>query len=82
LSTRKPSEKLTNIIAENIRLFRKTNNISQEEFADMCGLHRTYIGSIERSERNLTLSTLELIAETMSTNVQSLLAPNLGLNND
>ena len=37
--------------------------VSQEEFAARCGLHRTYIGAIERAERNITLMTLDRIAE-------------------
>ena len=49
---------LRNILAENIRHYRKKRNISQEQLADVCGLHRTYVGSVERSERNVTLSTL------------------------
>ena len=41
----------------------------------MCGLHRTYIGSIEREERNVTLSTLEVIAEALGISVTELLTP-------
>lgn len=50
---------LRKILAENIRLLRKEKNLSQEELADLCGLHRTYVGSVERQERNVTLSSLE-----------------------
>jgi len=42
---------------------RRTLGISQEELADRCGLHRTYIGGIERAERNITIATLEQLAE-------------------
>jgi hypothetical protein len=38
--------------------------VSQEDFADMCGLDRTYIGEIERSERNLSLINIETIVQT------------------
>lgn len=70
---RTPSLSLRSILAENIRTFRKLRGISQEEMADMCGLHRTYIGSVERKERNVTLSTLEVISKTLGVSVSELL---------
>jgi transcriptional regulator with XRE-family HTH domain len=72
-SLRKPSEHLTKILAENIRTFRRAKNIWQEEFAEICGLHRTYVGSVERGERNVTLSTLETFASALNTQVNALL---------
>jgi transcriptional regulator with XRE-family HTH domain len=42
-------------VADNIRKIRNNIGISQEELADRCGLHRTYIGSVERRERNITI---------------------------
>ncbi|MBE0471503.1 MAG: helix-turn-helix transcriptional regulator [Methyloprofundus sp.] len=68
-----PSISLRSILAENIRAFRKSRAISQEELADICDLHRTYIGSIEREERNVTLSTLEVLAEALGVSVMELL---------
>ena len=56
---------LNNIVAKNIRLQREKMGLSQESLADLCGLHRTYIGSIERGERNITLSTLSKIATAL-----------------
>jgi len=50
---RKPSGQLTTILADNLREFRQTCNYSQEKLAELCGLHRTYIGSVERCERNV-----------------------------
>ncbi|HBH7855193.1 TPA: helix-turn-helix transcriptional regulator [Vibrio parahaemolyticus] len=47
--------------------------MSQELLAEKCGLHRTYIGSIERGERNATLSTLEVLAETLNVSIAQLL---------
>ena len=70
---RKPSSSLTATLAANIRTFREAKSISQEEFADMCGLHRTYIGSVERGERNVTLSTLEVFASVIGVSVPHLL---------
>jgi transcriptional regulator with XRE-family HTH domain len=70
---RKPSSPLTAILAANIRAFREEKSLSQEEFADICGLHRTYVGSVERGERNVTLSTLEVFASVMGVSVPQLL---------
>jgi transcriptional regulator with XRE-family HTH domain len=47
-----------------VRSRRYKLGVSQEEFADMCGLDRTYIGGIERGERNLSLVNIEKIAQT------------------
>lgn len=70
---RKPSATLTAILAANIRAFREAKNLSQEDFADICDLHRTYVGSVERGERNVTLSTLEVFASVMGISVPQLL---------
>ena len=66
-------EDLRDILAENIRTFRARASLSQDEFADKCGLHRTYIGSVERSERNVTLATLELLSKATIISVPELL---------
>jgi transcriptional regulator with XRE-family HTH domain len=47
--------------------------MSQEAFADELGLHRTYLGGLERGERNLTLQTVERIAELVGVEVMDLL---------
>lgn len=75
--TRKPSKEILVILAENLRRFRKDKNISQEKMAELCGLHRTYIGSIERCERNVTLSTLEIFAKILEITVPDLLIKQL-----
>jgi len=67
------SEWLARIVAENVRRLRKANAWSQEEFGAKTGLHRTYIGSIERAETNLTLSTLQKIAAALHCTPQELL---------
>lgn len=45
-----------------VRNLRKLKNLSQEELAEKAGLHRTYIGMIERAEKNITLVNIEKIA--------------------
>lgn len=70
---RVPSAELRQILADNIRAYRKSRDISQERFAEMCSLHRTYVGSLERGERNATLSTLEILAAALGTDVPKLL---------
>lgn len=50
---------------ERVRQFRKTKGWSQEELADECDLHRTYIGGIERGERNVSLLNIRKIADSL-----------------
>ena len=63
------------ILAENVRAFRKDHGLSQEELADRCELHRTYIGSVEREERNVSLSTLEVLYQALGVSVSEMLTP-------
>ena len=70
---RKSSRELRQTLADNIRAYRNAKRISQEELADMCNLHRTYVGSVERGERNVTLSTLEALAVALRLSVPELL---------
>jgi transcriptional regulator with XRE-family HTH domain len=60
-------------VALNIRKIRKSNGLSQEKLADLCGLHRTYIGSVERSERNITIENLDRIAHALSVDARDLI---------
>jgi transcriptional regulator with XRE-family HTH domain len=53
---------LRQVVAANVRRLRKAKGLSQEAFADECGLHRTYVGAIERSERNVSLDNIERMA--------------------
>ena len=53
---------LQRIVGRNLRSYRVHRGLSQEAFADVLGLHRTYLGAIERGERNLTFKSLEMQA--------------------
>jgi transcriptional regulator with XRE-family HTH domain len=53
---------LQRTVGRNLRAYREAQGLSQEAFADVLGVHRTYMGGIERGERNLTLKSLERIA--------------------
>ncbi|WON72493.1 helix-turn-helix transcriptional regulator [Nitrosospira sp. Is2] len=75
---KQPSHSLRYILAENVRNFRIAEGYSQEKLAELSGLHRTYIGSIERQERNVTLTTLETLASTLGVSVVHLLSPGAG----
>lgn len=55
-----------------VRKRRHRLGVSQEEFADMCGLDRTYIGGIERGERNVALINIERIAKTLRISLSEL----------
>ncbi|TSA79543.1 helix-turn-helix transcriptional regulator [Deinococcus detaillensis] len=70
---RKPSQYLVDILSRNIFTLRQERHLSQEELAEVCGLHRTYVGSVERGERNITLSSLESFAQALGVTVPELL---------
>jgi transcriptional regulator with XRE-family HTH domain len=54
------------------RQLRKLRGWSQEELADECGLHRTYIGGVERGERNVSLVNIERIARALRVGIPSM----------
>jgi transcriptional regulator with XRE-family HTH domain len=60
-------------VGRSLRAYREASGLSQEAFADVLGVHRTYMGGIERGERNLTLRSLERIAERIEVDPAALL---------
>jgi transcriptional regulator with XRE-family HTH domain len=57
---------------DKVRLLRKDLGFSQEDLADKAGLHRTYIGMIERGEKNITLTNVEKISKALGVEISEL----------
>ncbi|HGW5536610.1 XRE family transcriptional regulator [Pseudomonas aeruginosa] len=69
-----PSQcQLVNVFAANVRRRRIELGISQEELAERAGVHRTYIGMLERSEKNATLYSIERLAGALEVEPAALL---------
>ena len=59
-------------IAENLKRFRSEKGFSQEELADRAGLHRTFVGAVERAERNISIDNVEKLALALDVSVATL----------
>jgi transcriptional regulator with XRE-family HTH domain len=66
---------LQRAVGRNLRAYREVEGLSQEAFAEEIGFHRTYMGGVERGERNLTLKSLEHIAARIDVDPLALLQP-------
>jgi transcriptional regulator with XRE-family HTH domain len=66
---------LQRTLGHNLRAYRQARGLSQEAFAEKLGVHRTYMGGIERGERNLTLQSVERIAARIDEDPLLLLQP-------
>ena len=64
---------ILNLFGENVRKYRRLFDLSQEELAHRADLHRTYIGMIERAEKNITLVNMEKIAKALEVKIEDLL---------
>jgi transcriptional regulator with XRE-family HTH domain len=69
---------LQRTLGVNLRRIRVERGYSQEAFADLIGVHRTYLGGLERGERNLTLRSVERIAGWLQLPPLDLLTPGSG----
>lgn len=59
------SDHLRKVLADNIRRFRGEQGLSQEGLADRAGLHRTFVGAVERCERNISLDNIAKLAAAL-----------------
>ena len=73
ISTMETNSEILKVFGQNVRAIRKDKNMSQEELAFKADLHRTYIGMIERAEKNITLLNIEKIANALDININNLL---------
>ena len=64
---------LLKLLGKKIHDLRAAKNWSQEEFAHVSGLHRTYIGQIERGEKNISFDNLSRVAGALGVNLSALL---------
>ena len=64
------------IFGNRVRSLRKKQNLSQEELSFKADLHRTYIGMIERAEKNITLVNIEKIANALNVDIKELFDEN------
>lgn len=60
-----PEGRLQHTLGRNLASLRRSRGLSQEAFADVIGYHRTYVGGLERGERNVSLRVLERLAEAL-----------------
>jgi len=64
------------VFGTNVKRLRLERNLSQEKFAELCGLHRTYISDIECFTRNVSLETVQKIADALDVETNTLFIEN------
>ena len=64
------------VFGKNLRKYRTDKKISQEKFAEICNLHRTYISDIERGQRSIALNNIQKIADTLEIETYKLFLEN------
>lgn len=62
------------IFAANLKKARIAAGLSQERLAELASLHRTYVGSVERGERNISIDNIDAIARSLKCDARNLLA--------
>ncbi|MDP1591099.1 MAG: helix-turn-helix transcriptional regulator [Prosthecobacter sp.] len=61
------------LFAANLKEQRLAKGLSQEDLADLCGLHRTYVGSVERGERNISIDNMERLSQSLDVPLEKLI---------
>lgn len=64
------SEPVLQFFGTNVQKIRKERNLSQEKLAELAGLHRNYIVTIERVDKNITLCNMEKIAKALRVDIK------------
>lgn len=64
--------KLRILLGQNIKKYRYLKGVSQEQLAELSGLHRTYIGAVERGERNISVDNIEKICNALEIHIKEL----------
>lgn len=73
MSNRRSSKSARNVFARNVGKLRRASGYSQEYLAERAGLHRTYIGAVERGEANISLDRAEALAKALGVPLVDLL---------
>lgn len=71
----KPHQSARVRLAQHLRAERAARGLSQEQLAALAGVHRTYVGSVERAERNISIDNIEQLARALGLDVSRLLEP-------
>ncbi len=66
-------EGIIELFGRNVQRLRKERGISQEKLAEIAGIHRTYVGMIERAEKNITIRNMKKIADALNVKISDLL---------
>lgn len=73
MGKRKDSQELRKVFAANLRNLRQARGISQERLAELAGLHRTYVSSVERGARNISIDNIARLAKALDVSPEKLL---------
>lgn len=71
----KPRQSARVRLAQHLRAERAARGLSQEQLAALAGVHRTYVGSVERAERNISIDNIEQLAAALGLDISNLLEP-------
>ena len=71
---RRPTRSARTRLAANLRAARSQRGLSQEGLAELASLHRTYVGGIERGERNVSIDNIEKLARALNLDIAELLS--------